>query len=101
MFITLFALRAHILPLAAFPLHLEEPPPVWNQEELRLVSVLFPGARGWTSPALLANLRSFSFPVEMPSLGATSIGAKRRVHRWGDAECGGLHVHRRLQRFSC
>ena len=92
MLVTLTALRMYICPLAGFLLQLEELPPTWKQEELRLINVLFPGARGWTCPTLLQNLRGLGFPADMPCMEAASLGAKCRVHRWEDAGFGGLRV---------
>eukprot|EP00959_Pyramimonas_sp_CCMP1952_P329813 6905523-Pyramimonas_sp.AAC.1 len=77
---TLTALRMCVPPLAGFLAQLEELPPIWGQEELRLASALFPGARGWAPPALVQNLRSLGFPADVPSMGATALGVKCRVH---------------------
>ena len=95
--VTLIALRMYVFPLAGFLSQLEELPPTWEHEERRLVNTLFPGARGWTTPELMQNLRSLGFPAEMSSMEATAFGAKCRAHRWEDADCSrGLRVRRRL-----
>ena len=100
MLVSLQALRVYVLPLAGFLLQLEPLPPSWPSEERKLVNMMYPGARGWTSPTLMRSLRSLGFPAELPCMTSMANGAKCRVHRWEDAASGGLRIRRRLRHIT-
>ncbi|CAK0809523.1 unnamed protein product, partial [Prorocentrum cordatum] len=96
MFVTLTALRMYIFPLVGFLFQLGELPPTCKQEELRLVDALFPGARGWTPPALPQNLSGFGFSADMPNMEAAALGANLSGPLVGRCWFGGFRLRHRL-----
>ena len=96
------AYRMYIFPLASFLIQLEGLPSNWEAIERSLCNTLFPGPRGWATPAVLGQLVMLGFPMELTDAHATSLGAKCRVYWWENAGNGGLNIGlraRALQRI--
>ena len=96
MMVSLQAIRVYVFPLAGFLLQLQPLPSSWDREEAKIINTMFPGARGWASSVLMRHLRSLGFAAELPCAASASLGARCRVHRWEDADNGGLRIRHRF-----
>ena len=95
MCISMQALRMYVYSLASFLVQLETLPPDWPQVEREILSIMFPGPRGWCSPAAFRHLDRIGFPYSAPDLVSYADAAKCRVARWEDCLHGGLRVRSR------
>ena len=99
LFLSLQAYRVYISSVLQFVAQLEDLPPDFLVHEQRACQLLLPGPTCWMVSSCLRDLRSFSFPSELPDLGAIAAAAKARVVRFENATHGGLRVQERASRL--
>ena len=74
-------------------------PESFGAAESRACSKLFPGPSSWTTPALMAQLRSVGFPRELQDIRCAARAARARVAHFEDIQHGGLRVRGRARRL--
>ena len=78
-----------------FAAQLDPLPPAVLEAELRAVTTLFPGPRGWIDLDTLKSLKQLHFPQELCDIQSAAIAAKARVATFENLKHGGLRVEAR------
>ena len=95
--LTLRAYRIYVASVLSFFLQLEPLPMQFLEYEKQALRRLAPGPMHWTNPAVMHNLSSIGFPIDMIDLEVISVAAKSRICRQDNPAEGGLRIRERAR----
>ena len=79
--VSFLAARMFITSTASFVAQLLPPPPGWEITDRQITTLLFPGPREWSSPAILGGPSRFGM-VRGLDLAQLPLAARARVYRY-------------------